>query len=104
MKWEFSDGTVASLGGNVEGATLFAQSLRKLIADEETTVSIWPEPNETVPLDANDPAIFDRFLRNEVRTPALGWMMTTLVRAPEVPPLPDPPNDPEDSEDFPLIH
>lgn len=103
MKWEFSDGTVAHLGGDVEGATVFAQRLRSAIASSDTTVSIWPEPSESVALDVEDPAIFDRFLRNEVAIPALGWMMTSLVRAPEVPPLPDPPWDDED-DGIPMIH
>jgi hypothetical protein len=104
MKWRFSDGTVVELGGNVEGATYFAQAIRSLIADPRTHVAIWPEPTETVPLDVDDPAIFDRFLRTEMGAPNRSWMMLELLEAPEVPALPDPPWDDDETESFPMMY
>lgn len=88
MTWHFNDGTVAHLGGKIEGGTAFAQELRLLIADEPI-VQTQPIPNQGTPLDANDPALFDRFLRDEMARPCNEWMMLRLVKAPEVPALPE---------------
>jgi hypothetical protein len=87
-RWVFSDGTVAKLGGNVEGGTAFAQALREEIADPSTLVGLGPIPGPSVPLDVNDPAIFDRFLKDEMTRPFRSWMHLGLLEAPEVPPLP----------------
>lgn len=99
MQWKFSDGTVVSLGGDVEGSTLFAQELRgDIAAPERVTVELTPIPGYGTRLNPNDPALLDAYLRNEVAAPFRRWMMLSLVTAPEnIPPLPIP----EEYEDLP---
>ena len=87
MIWYFSDGTIAKLGGEIEGGTAFAQELRHLLADPKQRVQVKPIPDEAPLLDRNNPALFDRFLRNEMERPCNSWMMISLLKAPEVEPL-----------------
>lgn len=86
MTWHFSDGTIAHLGGKIEGGTAFAQELRELLADGPQV------PAQTIPsggtaLDPENPSQLDWFLRNEMDRPCNRWMMLRLVKAPEVEPL-----------------
>jgi hypothetical protein len=98
MKWVFSDGTVAHLGGEIEGTTYFAQLLRELVS-QPSTVGIWAPPDGGVPLDLNDPALFDVAMRTEMSRPYIDWMMLSLIEAPsDLPPLPIRPRGPNDGD------
>lgn len=106
MTWKFSDGTVAHLGGKIEGASLFAQELRAELATGEAGVAIWP-PNDGLPLDTSDPALFDAWLRQELTRPYRKWMMVELLESPkDIPPLPTPPWEdvPNDQKPADLLH
>jgi hypothetical protein len=99
--WRFSDGTIATLGGNVEGASLFAQQLRAALADEPQ-VGIWPVPFEPVELDVNDPALLNRWLLDRMSTPVHREQRLKLIESPkDIPALPPEPVD--DDEDGPAI-
>lgn len=70
MTWVLSDGTEVELGGEVRGATAFAQDLRQLFEGRYGClpgVGIYPEPGGSVELDLNDPTLLDIFLRQEGR-------------------------------------
>lgn len=86
MTWHFSDGTVAHLGGTIEGGTAFAQELRTCLK-ESPKVPDGPMPNYGTPLDPKDASHFDWFLRNEMNRPCNKWMMVSLIKAPKVEPL-----------------
>jgi hypothetical protein len=99
MIWRFSDGTTVELGGNVEGPTLIAQRLRSHLA-RPRTVSIWPPPGGDAPLDVNDRAILDAYLRSELDYwKRIRGLKLTLKRPDGIPPLPPPPWDPKTLED-----
>jgi hypothetical protein len=87
MTWHFSDGTVAHLGGTIDGGTSFAQELRHLLDDPKQMVQVKPIPDEATPLDRDDPALFDLFLRSEMNRPCNKWMMLRLLKAPKIPAL-----------------
>lgn len=90
--WRFSDGTAVHLGGEVEGASLFAQELRASLAQDQVVVNLWPMPSEGLDLDRSDPALLDRWLSDQMGKPYrrdLGILMT--VRPDGIPPLPPPP-------------
>lgn len=69
MIWRFNDGTTATLGGSIEGASLFAQELRAELAQDEVGVQLYPGPGGGVWLDKNDPALFDAWLKQEMERP-----------------------------------
>jgi hypothetical protein len=54
MQWTMSDGTIVRLGGEVEGASLFALQLRTLIEDGRTAIS-WPGRDYVVDLSDATP-------------------------------------------------
>jgi len=93
MIWAFSDGTTVALGGNIEGASVLAQRLRSDL-QRGVTVSVWPPPGGDVPLDVNDAALLDKWLRDELawRQRARGLELT-LKRPDGIPELPPPPWD-----------
>lgn len=87
MRWEFDDGARVDLGGKVEGASLFAQDLRRRLA-AGVEVELGPHPSPTAPLDVNDPTLLDAWL---VQQRAL-WPHRDSVRflkRPKVEPLPE---------------
>lgn len=87
--WRFSDGTVATLGGDIEGASLFAQEMRASLADPPLFVSVHPEPNGGVELDTNDLALFNAWLLGQMRKPYRKAAKLKLLEAPEnIPALP----------------
>jgi hypothetical protein len=90
--WRFSDGTTVELGGNVEGATLLAQRVRHDIESGRVEVSIWPPPDDRVPLDVNDAAILNAYLSAvlDFWTRVRGLKLT-LQRPGAIPALPPPP-------------
>lgn len=83
MTWVLSDGTEVELGGEVRGATVFAQELRQAIADKRTTVRVDPNPMPELRLDVNEPFLLDRFIRDEG---AAQWrpVKVTVVKGPKV--------------------
>jgi hypothetical protein len=96
MIWRFSDGTTVELGGNVEGATPFAESIRAGLA-KGARVVIRPQPSESVGVNASDPALLEAWLRAELGfwTRARGLRLT--LTSPEgVPSLPAAASDPYD--------
>jgi hypothetical protein len=100
MIWTFSDGTTVELGGNVEGPTLLAQRIRVGLADEPH-VSIWPPPESgSRPLDPNDPALLEAWLRSELdlwtRIRGLKLSLSSPSGIPSLPPPPwaDQPSEP----------
>lgn len=92
MTWRFSDGTQVELGGEVEGASLFAQELRRELARGDVQVPVWPEPSQGIPLDVNDTALMHAWLRHRSSIPSRAWMMVRMTDQPrDIPPLPPPP-------------
>ncbi len=91
MRWLLSDGTSIHLGGKVEGSTSFARELRdeltRAVAGEEVLVQVWPIGFPGHRLDVNDPALLDRYIRDEAGRPCNKWMMVEVLEAPEVGPL-----------------
>lgn len=86
MTWHFSDGTVAHLGGKIEGETFFAQELRRAVRDGPR-IPDGPIPSGSHPADLDNPSHFDFIVRQEMDRPCNKWMMVSLVSAPEVEPL-----------------
>lgn len=64
MRWEYSDGTTVDLGGKVEGASLFAQALRRALADDPV-VELGPTPSPTAALDVKDATHLDAWLSQQ---------------------------------------
>ena len=64
MEWKFSDGTVVRLGGEVEGASVFAQEMRSLLTQPQG-VSVTILYPHTLPLDPNDPLSVSLLLREQ---------------------------------------
>lgn len=87
MLWHFSDGTVAHLGGRIEGGTYFAQELRHAMV--HPSLPDGPMPCGSLPADLKNPSHFDFIVRQEMDRPCNKWMMVSLVSAPEVEPLPE---------------
>lgn len=97
MTWRFSDETVVRVGGNVEGASLFAQELREALADDPVLVAIWPEPAGGVELNRTDPALLDFWLREQMKKPYRRALGLRLLEAPaDLLPLPPAPVDEDD--------
>ena len=101
MTWRFSDGTVVELGGKVEGPSLFAQELRQSIADPETQVAIWPEPDGKVSLDVNDAAILHAWLEDQISywNRVRNVVIRLRAKPDNIPALPTPPwaDEPEEA-------
>jgi hypothetical protein len=93
VTWRFSDGTTVELGGNVEGPSLFAQSLRAKIADGSLGIHLWPQPCDPVPLDLNDAAHVNLWLSDELdRWRRVAKVIIKLRSKPDnIPALPPPP-------------
>jgi hypothetical protein len=89
MIWRFSDGTTVKLGGEIEGATILAQQLRRDLP--EATVAPWAPPCDEKPVDPNDAAMLDAWLRRELWDRTSAGLKLTLKRPDNVPPLPRPP-------------
>jgi hypothetical protein len=90
MIWRFNDGTVATLGGDIEGASVFAQELRLQLARPRVGVAFGQMPDGGAWLDKNDPALFDAWLRQEMDRPFRGRLQLKLVEVPKnIPALPD---------------
>lgn len=98
MTWHFSDGTVAHLGGKIEGSTYFAQELRLAVRDGPQ-FPLGPIPSGGRPLDLDNPSEFDWLVRMEMNRPCNKWMMASLVSASDVPPALIPNTTPEDDPD-----
>jgi len=90
MIWRFSDGTVATLGGDIEGASLFAHELRAMLERPRVGVAFGQMPDGGAWLDKNDPALFDAWLRQEMDRPFRSAMNLRLVEVPkDIPALPE---------------
>jgi hypothetical protein len=88
MIWRFEDGTTVELGGNVDGAKLFAQWLRLELAERKM---VFPHPPSApgIPFDPNDPALLDNLLGYLARA-----RNVKLTERPDgIPALPPPPWD-----------
>ncbi len=97
--WRFSDGTTVELGGNVEGASLFAQHLRERLSRPPLFISIWPLPAPRIDLDLNDIAHVDRWVRGQAEHARFRDLRLRVFEAPQdIPELPPPPDDREDDE------
>jgi hypothetical protein len=83
--WSMSDGTIVRLGGEVEGASLFALQLRTTI-DEGNAAITWPGREYTV--DLSDLAQCDAFVRERAAHARL--KVSGPKNVPELPPPPDP--------------
>jgi hypothetical protein len=95
--WRFSDGTTVELGGNVEGASLFAQQLRAGLADRPA-VTIWAEPSPSFDVDPNDAAFLDAWLKVQLDLAVRIDKLPLTMRAPDgIPSLPQP--EPYEDED-----
>jgi hypothetical protein len=91
MIWRFNDGTVAELGGNVEGASVFAQELRAKLLQPRVGVQLYPGPGGGAPLEVNDAALFDAWLRQEMARSWRSELKLKLLDHPDpkkLPPLP----------------
>ena len=91
--WRFSDGTVARLGGEIEGASLFAQELRAELEHAGLTVVTGRLPGGATLLDRQDVALFDAWLKQQLEQPSrvkAGLRMTERPeRIPELPKVDD---------------
>ena len=94
MIWKFSDGTTVELGGNVEGATVFAQQLRRSL-ERGASIQLKLPPARPDPLDLENAAQLDLWLAAEIewrnRIRKLGLRFTE--RPKDLPPLPAQPVD-----------
>lgn len=89
MNWRFNDGTVATLGGNIEGASVFAQELRAMLERPRIGVSFGRMPDGGAWLDKNDAALFDAWLRQEMSRPFRHTLKLKLTEVPKnIPALP----------------
>lgn len=89
MEWEFEDGTVVRLGGEVEGDSPFAHDLRLMLEiSRNRPVCSWfgasPDYEE---LDASVPHLLDSWLR----TQAIDLVSAPEVEYPVLEPCPAPP-------------
>lgn len=99
MIWRFSDGTIAHLGGEIEGASLFAQELRAELEQPWVGVQTRPMPADGAKLNKNDPALFNAWLRQEMGKP---YRKEQKLRLAEVPKgIPALPVEPADDDDIP---
>lgn len=82
MTWILSDGTEVELGGEVRGASVFAQELREAFAHGEAQVEVYAPPGGDVTLDLKDPTLLDMYLRQEGSGQ---WRpkKVTIVRSPQ---------------------
>jgi hypothetical protein len=64
MMWVMSDGTEVDLGGEVRGASAFAQDLRELLSGRfgPPGVSVYPQPAGDMEVDLGDPTLLDMWL------------------------------------------
>jgi hypothetical protein len=94
MTWVLSDGTEVDLGGEVRGASMFAQELRILFEQPGMTVSVGPYPGHEF-LDLNKAWLVDTFLREHGEMPVRAEKVK-IVSAPkfEKPSRPAPKFDP----------
>lgn len=99
MRWRFNDGTTVHLGGQVDSTTIFGAELRAALADPDALVGIHPIPSDAVPLDLDDPALLDAWLRDQMARPYRRELRLRLLEAPDVPELPPPPDDDPDVPD-----
>lgn len=92
MMWRFSDGTIAHLGGEIEGASLFAQELRSELDEKRVGIQLYPGPGGGAWLDRNDPAQFDAWLEQErIRPFRRAFTLRIIERPTDIPALlPDP--------------
>jgi len=87
--WTFSDGTEVELGGVVRGTSVFAQTLRAELSDPDypPQVQSKPIPLPGEPLDVNNAALLDCWLRHAVYPRSRG---VSLAKVPDgIPPLPE---------------
>jgi hypothetical protein len=90
MIWRFSDGTVATLGGNIEGASAFAEQLRAMLRRDRVGVAFGRMPCGGAWLDVNDAALFDAWLQQEMDRPVRQALELRMVERPDnIPPLPE---------------
>jgi hypothetical protein len=102
MIWRFNDGTTAELGGKVEGASLFAQELREMLARDRVGVAFGRQPGGGAWLDTKDAALFDAWLRQEMARPYRRDRKLKLIDAPEnIPALPEQESDDPDAPEPP---
>lgn len=89
MIWVFSDGTEVELGGIVRGASVFAQTLRAELSDEDypPRVQSKPIPLPGEFLDAHNPTLLDCWLRQALYPRSRGVSLTTVPDG--IPPLPE---------------
>lgn len=88
MQWHISDGTVVTLGGEVDGASLFAQELREWLQNDPSA-PCWPLPGPQPAWDPHDPALLDFAVRRELDTFNRLQKTRLTVRRPEgIPPVP----------------
>lgn len=84
--WRISDGTTYTLGGEVEGASLFAQELREHLATVQELSIAYPGP--TIPFERDNPTHVDMLIRTVLAIPPFRGKLR-VVEAPAVKPLPD---------------
>jgi hypothetical protein len=89
--WRFSDGTVAHLGGEVEGASLFAQQLREVLGQPDLQMELGPSPGPLVAVDLSNPSVFDHLLTVFTLAPSYAGAVSITERPRGIPPLELPP-------------
>ena len=96
MIWRFSDGTVAKLGGVIEGTSIFARELWADLAQDWVGVDLYGGPGGGVELDRNNPALFDAWLKQEMERGYRRHLNLSLIERPEG--IPELPPDPREFE------
>lgn len=101
-EWRFSDGTIVRLGGEVEGASLFAQELRESLG-EVTELEFGPCPSPLIPFDKWNPDHMAHYLTGQLAQP--GRRFLKIISAPMVEPLAIPAAEAQlDQFGRPLVH
>jgi hypothetical protein len=87
MRWELADGTVVSLGGEVDGDSALAARLRLDAADAKhgapDLISVGAQPGSWERLDVNNAQLVNIWVRT-----AADKARIAIISAPEVGPLP----------------
>jgi hypothetical protein len=88
--WRFSDGTIAELGGKIEGDTVFAQELRAALVEDRCGVQLHDGPGGGEWLDRENPMLFDAWLKQEMNRPFRRELKLRMTERPEgIAPIPE---------------
>ena len=96
--WRFSDETEVDPGGEVRGASLFAQRLRHRLETGRARVTLWAQPSDSVDVDLAHTGHLDLWLRTMLdrENRIEGNPVRMVEHHSPLMPLPAPPWEPSD--------